>query len=568
MERKKNILLAIALAIAGLMISSATIIPAKISQDNPMNDDINKANIVKLDTSVNFLSKPGFEAISSSNLNFEGTTLNRGVVFDGPGDQLHPGFIRTKNGPLGCGYRDNNLGYTCLTYSTDNGQTWAVPMIGTTPDDDYIDGDLWNDTRVFGTARYTELMNGAYIFVADLADVTNLSTMMTYYWSFPSDYGWHDMIDVEIACDSSQNIWNYGISSYVISTTYDLGYTNGPTVFFTDPAIPWSGWIAWPDDNLSGCAHTDIDIDVVTHKVYAVYDWLNTTSGNWEIVVWTFDFTDPLNWDYHYWFLIKETGNLRYPSVSTYDDNLIILAETDQNGKKDIICYYSDDGVNDLKTVFVADSVDDTSYPDMQHVSGQKFICTYVENNNLFASMTDDGGASWGDSRWQINENDGAVVDEYKTSDLCENAKFVMWEEAHDDIDIYMDFVYNEAPNAPEIKGTENGNPDVIYFYTLNSIDLSGDYIAEYIVDWGDGNIDTFTGPFPPGTDIEINHSWDKQGTYTITANAIDIIGDESQDGTLEVIIPRSRQFSNSVLQYFLQNHPNIYLIIRHLLGL
>ena len=197
-----------------------------------------------------------------------------------------------------------------------------------------------------------------------------------------------------------------------------------------------------------------------------------------------------------------------------------------------------------------------------------KFIGTYIESNNLYASITEDGGTNWDDTRWQINENDGVVIEGYKTSYLSNKGRMAVWEETHDDIDCYVGLVYNDAPEAPDIDGPASGAAGTEYDYTFTAVDPTGDYIAEYIIDWGDGTGDeTITGPFASGEGVTANHTWAEKDTYIITAKAIDVFDAESPEGTLEVTMPRNRAVNNLFLQ-FLQNHPHVFPILRHLLGL
>jgi len=377
----------------------------------------------------------------------EYTPLASNPLFDYPGDQLHPAFARTDAGLISAAFYN-------VTF--DGGVYWDVGG-------DYPSIKRWNDTRFFGT------------FVTDPSDYDggatylfefNSTTYVLYGWDF--SFGWYGMIDADIACDDSQNTWEWGICSYVISCDYPgYEYTNGPTILFandTDPSVVYISWYYY-----DGCVHTDVDIDLVSHGMYAVYDWLNTSSGNWELLVRLKDFAEPLT-GYDALFEIAGTANLINPSVAVDNDNLVILAETDENGNKDIICYYTDDGdIENLQTSFVVSDVDDEIYPDVRHVVDQTFVCTFVKDGNLFASQTEDGGATWS-VPIQINDNDGKVVEEYKASDLCEKAKKVLWEESdNQDIDIFISDVYF---NNPPYEPSDPSPADGATFINLNA-DLS-----------------------------------------------------------------------------------------------
>jgi len=57
----------------------------------------------------------------------------------------------------------------------------------------------------------------------------------------------------------------------------------------------------------------------------------------------------------------------------------------------------------------------------------------------------------------------------------------------------------------------------------------------------------------------------DEKDTYKIRCKAKDIYGLESDWGELEVIMPRNRAINTPFL-HFLQNHPNMFPILRLLL--
>ena len=124
----------------------------------------------------------------------------------------------------------------------------------------------------------------------------------------------------------------------------------------------------------------------------------------------------------------------------------------------------------------------------------------------------------------------------------------------------------NEPPTKPDIEGPTSGKPGVEYPYRLCSTDPDGDDIS-YCINWGDGSGEVCIGPFPSGQEATAKHTWSDEGTYTIKAKAKDTYGAESDWATLEVSMPRNKQF-NSLFLRFLENHPHLFPILRQLLGL
>ena len=98
-------------------------------------------------------------------------------------------------------------------------------------------------------------------------------------------------------------------------------------------------------------------------------------------------------------------------------------------------------------------------------------------------------------------------------------------------------------------------------------MDPDDDDIAEFLVDWGDGEEETITGPFGSGESTTVDHTFSIGGNLTITARAKDVNGLIGPEGSLTVTMPRSRTIDLPILK-FLQNYPILFKIVQHLLGL
>ena len=559
---RKYPFLIITLVIAiGLVITNATSIPMSKSIEETKeitvtisNKDSHKFAIssVKMEKSLQQIPYPFSDP-----------------AFDYIGDQIHPAFARSGNIHMAA-YRDDDIGEIIWTYSDDDGASYKPGLYWDNKSGDYPSIKLWDDERFFGTfVTDSSDNNGGVIYIYEINNVTQLNNqtlnpLIELDWS-PA--GWSDMIDADIACDSSQNTWEFGLAVYVMSSTYSSGYTNGPTFIYSDEDSKGLYWLSY--NNYNNCSHCDVDIDNSTIFSYAVFDWKDTTAGYYKILCKVNDFAEIVS-GYSKMYELDYGANLQYPAVAAGDGNIVILAETDENGNKDIICFYGTN-LSLMSSSIVVDTNDNESYPDVRHISGDRFIATYVKNGNLYAAETNDAGATWAESRWQINDNDYCVVEEYKTSDLCENAYKVMWEEdCGDDIDIYIGGAQqdpNNPPSPPDIEGTANGKAGTSYPYTFTSIDPEDDDVSYYIR-WGDGEITNWTdfqGSGAPG--YSESHSWDSPGSYIIQAKAKDTSGYESDWKIFTVTMPRNRAIKYSFL-YLLENHQNIFPIIRQLLGL
>ncbi len=116
----------------------------------------------------------------------------------------------------------------------------------------------------------------------------------------------------------------------------------------------------------------------------------------------------------------------------------------------------------------------------------------------------------------------------------------------------------NLPPNKPKIKGPIIGKVDQEYNFTFSSIDPDSDDVYLWI-DWGDGTIEEWVGPFKSGEEEIISHTWTEKGKYIIKAKAKDIFYQEGKLGELEVTIPRNRIIICSLLLKFLNKSPIIY---------
>jgi len=95
----------------------------------------------------------------------------------------------------------------------------------------------------------------------------------------------------------------------------------------------------------------------------------------------------------------------------------------------------------------------------------------------------------------------------------------------------------SSAPEAPSIDGETNGEAGVEYEYTFSTIDPNNDDVYYYI-EWGDGDVLEWVGPYESGEIIELSHTWSEEDTYTISARAMDVWGAIGEWGTLEVEMP------------------------------
>ena len=90
----------------------------------------------------------------------------------------------------------------------------------------------------------------------------------------------------------------------------------------------------------------------------------------------------------------------------------------------------------------------------------------------------------------------------------------------------------------------------------------------EYWFDWGDGTNTGWKGPYSSGQTASESHSWISQGTYSIKVKTRDSENIESVwSDALPISMPKTKGLNYPIIE-FLQNHPNLFSIIHHLLKL
>jgi len=125
---------------------------------------------------------------------------------------------------------------------------------------------------------------------------------------------------------------------------------------------------------------------------------------------------------------------------------------------------------------------------------------------------------------------------------------------------------YNSPPAEPELDGLASGVVGEEYDYTFVSTDPDNDDVYYYI-DWGDDTTDT-TDFYNSEVVVTVSHTWNETGDYIIKAKAVDEHDGESDWGTLEVTMPISQVKVYQQITRFLQYHPNMCSILRHLMRL
>ena len=185
------------------------------------------------------------------------------------------------------------------------------------------------------------------------------------------------------------------------------------------------------------------------------------------------------------------------------------------------------------------------------------FICPldiYTYHSTLYCFNADNGHPLWEYTLNSISLSSPAVADgRVYIADMMGN--------------IYAFGERNEPPDTPSITGPDSGKIGESYDYTFVSTDLDGDDVWYYI-EWDDGHIEEWIGPYDSGEEVSVSHTWEEQGDYTIRAKAKDIYDFYSDWGYLEITMPVNQQNSHLLIQRIINRFPNAFPILRNLFEL
>ena len=126
----------------------------------------------------------------------------------------------------------------------------------------------------------------------------------------------------------------------------------------------------------------------------------------------------------------------------------------------------------------------------------------------------------------------------------------------------------NQPPNKPNINGPTSGKINDEYIYTTSTTDPDDDDVF-YLFDWGNGMTSFIQGPYESGEECSGAGIWFDEGNYEIKVKAIDIHNAESEwSDPLSISIPKSRSYINHWIINFLDNHPNMFPLLRLIINL
>lgn len=85
----------------------------------------------------------------------------------------------------------------------------------------------------------------------------------------------------------------------------------------------------------------------------------------------------------------------------------------------------------------------------------------------------------------------------------------------------------NSPPQEPIVTGELYGKAETPLTFTFKAYDPDNNPIRFYI-DWGDGTPSDWSCEYASNENVRIEHTWSKEGTYTIRVKSRDVLGEES----------------------------------------
>lgn len=343
------------------------------------------------------------------------------------------------------------------TFSTDGGSSWDPGVYYEILGVESHPAISYRGTEKFftGTIGCDPLeANGAIQHTFMCSDPTDTETYELTYIEWGNSFPYFDRRIPDIAGYTyPDKDWWYGMIA-VVGERDAPGAPDMPIFNYANYDAAGQGWSSY-FATYSGCENAAIDFDTSNGNYFAAFDYLDGT--DWDILLMTGNAADD-GTGHPTWgttSLMGDVENTKYPAIGANEDYVMILAQSDEAGNQDIICYYSDNGGASFLESTVADSGADELYPTIV-VYGIDATCTFIMDGDLYSTKTDDGGATWS-TPVQVNDVDGTVESEFRNCDITTDGTVVWTDNQMGNLDIYLDNVGGPAQPVIEITSVTGG---------------------------------------------------------------------------------------------------------------
>jgi len=349
-------------------------------------------------------------------------------------DYRHPALGDNGSGLMARLFEQFSPAYIFISGTDDDGATWSdscwIEMSNAT----FPSLDYWGSgTQFYGTfLAPSTFLGGSSFMLIDIPDPLDCNSWSVGFSSLSSS-GFHSMKMVEIAADNGQQSWNWGFQGGIISRTYPGSNLNDVPIIFGRELPPGGAYASYYDNAFDSCRSVAADIDHITGKSYAVWDRFDTPSDQYQLLIRQDFFYDwDAGTDGNILSLTDPNQHIRYPAIAAHNSRLVLIAmiyDKSDPGDGDITCWSTDEGDVDSLTNFtlIAGTSGNESYPELSHVAGDTFVCTYIADSTLFAAWSTDGGLAW-TAPLSISAPDERILEEYRAADIADKGRKVIFE--------------------------------------------------------------------------------------------------------------------------------------------
>jgi hypothetical protein len=120
-------------------------------------------------------------------------------------------------------------------------------------------------------------------------------------------------------------------------------------------------------------------------------------------------------------------------------------------------------------------------------------------------------------------------------------------------------------PTPPQIRGPHEVKPGMPYVFNFTSTDHHNPEELRYYIEWGDGEIENWIGPYVSGETVTLTHVWSAEEEITIKAKAKNALGATSDESKHVISVAKSK--SKSIL-YFIEDFIAQFPLIQKLIAI
>lgn len=408
-------------------------------------DNKNNSNLI---TAENFKEiKPYIKRYSTNKFLESSFSSDEILVSNDIGNESHPSMaVSGEKVIVAYDYEYEGNESVCLKQSSDYGSTWA----GTVREYKDTISPSFKEIKYggvfFGTFLSTK--NSSYVY-----EVSGSGNALEWdYSNITNETGKHigsffdfEKLDVCSYSDSTVNwiIGSIGDGEF-IEEYEDYDCEDSPIFFYKDKEAeePENSRIIVFFPEVSGCNNISIKSSVDSEEnpmVYGVCEISNNSKNNL-----LFFHGNPEIWGIED-LLRKQTlthsENLYHPQIFTDEDNIYIVAETES---KEIKLFYSSNyGKENSWSIY--NVTDEASSNPQIFVKNNNILCTFIQSNNLYKTLSENNGETWSEPE-KVNSNNDSVVEGYKNTDIGDSDRIIWTDNRREDnTDLYMHLSYQPS---------------------------------------------------------------------------------------------------------------------------